>query len=413
MYQALFACVVYVLIVHMVFFHKPDGTPERLHLSAPFWASVHGMREEPWSSSTAWHALDAALWLCQAPGVYCFNILLNEASLTWYDTQLAGLFPETLGSVLSLEWALRCATLYMMAKHGVLGAVRLYVDMVSLIRDSPVQLVVYTLDSLSFNLADRPRDRYHRYWSRQLQWRSTPEPPEEGAEQPLKKKGAPSRACAAKTVAGLRSSVDTAYDKGDIEAVKGAILQAEEMQQDPAHSTLYEKLDRVLAYAKARATKMEQQMELMRQKAELKKQHKASLRASKKASEAQEQAQGAAQGEQTAQEAVYAKVAEEEAVYAKAAQEAAYVQAEKAARMKAAKAEAARVKAARKAEKEAAANAELDEDLCVVCDDMPKCIAFAPCGHVCVCASCSPKLPKGSACPLCRATIESTLKIYM
>ena len=51
--------------------------------------------------------------------------------------------------------------------------------------------------------------------------------------------------------------------------------------------------------------------------------------------------------------------------------------------------------------------------LCVICNDQSRCIAFSPCGHDCVCAECGPLLPVGAACPLCRSTIQSTLKIYL
>ena len=59
-------------------------------------------------------------------------------------------------------------------------------------------------------------------------------------------------------------------------------------------------------------------------------------------------------------------------------------------------------------------NELIDESLlCVICNDQSRCIAFSPCGHVCVCAECGPLLPVGAACPLCRSTIQSTLKIYL
>ena len=46
---------------------------------------------------------------------------------------------------------------------------------------------------------------------------------------------------------------------------------------------------------------------------------------------------------------------------------------------------------------------------CVVCLVQPKFVALIPCGHICACSDCAPKLKK---CPLCRSLITGTLKTY-
>ena len=49
---------------------------------------------------------------------------------------------------------------------------------------------------------------------------------------------------------------------------------------------------------------------------------------------------------------------------------------------------------------------------CVVCLDAAADTAFSPCGHKCVCQEHSSAFASGTPCPLCRAPIQSALKIY-
>ena len=46
---------------------------------------------------------------------------------------------------------------------------------------------------------------------------------------------------------------------------------------------------------------------------------------------------------------------------------------------------------------------------CVVCWSRTSEIALIPCGHVCLCSSCPPL----SVCPMCRAEVESSLRVYL
>lgn len=46
---------------------------------------------------------------------------------------------------------------------------------------------------------------------------------------------------------------------------------------------------------------------------------------------------------------------------------------------------------------------------CVVCWSRTSEIALVPCGHVCLCQSCPPL----SACPVCRAQVASSLRVYL
>ena len=51
------------------------------------------------------------------------------------------------------------------------------------------------------------------------------------------------------------------------------------------------------------------------------------------------------------------------------------------------------------------ANAESE---CCICLDKAPCVAFLPCGHVCCCAECGIV----SVCPMCRAQITTTVRLY-
>mmetsp|Transcript_126399 Transcript_126399/g.223914 ORF Transcript_126399/g.223914 Transcript_126399/m.223914 type:complete len:383 (-) Transcript_126399:63-1211(-) len=48
-----------------------------------------------------------------------------------------------------------------------------------------------------------------------------------------------------------------------------------------------------------------------------------------------------------------------------------------------------------------------DEQACVVCSEQRKSVLFMPCRHLCTCEHCAVKL---SACPICRAPIEDSVK---
>ncbi len=65
-------------------------------------------------------------------------------------------------------------------------------------------------------------------------------------------------------------------------------------------------------------------------------------------------------------------------------------------------------------EKNATSNSE---NICVVCHDEPAVMAVVPCGHQCLCNSCSNICIEGQAsarqCPLCRGNMQSILRIYL
>ena len=57
------------------------------------------------------------------------------------------------------------------------------------------------------------------------------------------------------------------------------------------------------------------------------------------------------------------------------------------------------------------AKAKKTDGDCVVClDTIQAKIAFIPCGHVCCCSNCSKKMRK---CPLCRAVVQSSIKVFL
>jgi len=49
--------------------------------------------------------------------------------------------------------------------------------------------------------------------------------------------------------------------------------------------------------------------------------------------------------------------------------------------------------------------------LCVVCHSSPRHIAFAPCGHLCICRDCSNN-PSITTCPICRNSFTRMLEIF-
>ncbi|KAI0216724.1 Baculoviral IAP repeat-containing protein 2, partial [Lamellibrachia satsuma] len=48
--------------------------------------------------------------------------------------------------------------------------------------------------------------------------------------------------------------------------------------------------------------------------------------------------------------------------------------------------------------------------LCKICMDDEAKILFLPCGHLCSCAKCAPALRN---CPICRALIRGTVRVYL
>jgi hypothetical protein len=59
---------------------------------------------------------------------------------------------------------------------------------------------------------------------------------------------------------------------------------------------------------------------------------------------------------------------------------------------------------------DAVTNSSNDINKCVVCDDTPSIYAILPCGHFCLCETCSGPC---NVCPLCLGVKESVLKIFM
>ena len=65
------------------------------------------------------------------------------------------------------------------------------------------------------------------------------------------------------------------------------------------------------------------------------------------------------------------------------------------------------------AEREDAVPVADDDDadsLCVVCLSAKRSFVLLPCGHLCVCAACTPSLK--ASCPMCRGPIEAVHKVY-
>jgi hypothetical protein len=52
-----------------------------------------------------------------------------------------------------------------------------------------------------------------------------------------------------------------------------------------------------------------------------------------------------------------------------------------------------------------------EKKLCVVCLDRVKVVALIPCGHMCMCVTCA-RAPHGD-CPLCRASVTGTLRVFV
>lgn len=54
---------------------------------------------------------------------------------------------------------------------------------------------------------------------------------------------------------------------------------------------------------------------------------------------------------------------------------------------------------------------EADSGLCVICWEGPKTHVVVPCGHQCVCDSCSSAI--GQRCPMCRGDVERVVKVFL
>ena len=50
------------------------------------------------------------------------------------------------------------------------------------------------------------------------------------------------------------------------------------------------------------------------------------------------------------------------------------------------------------------------ESECVVCMEMPRQFAVFPCGHLCLCERCK---DNHTNCPVCRSTVDKTLRVYV
>lgn len=58
------------------------------------------------------------------------------------------------------------------------------------------------------------------------------------------------------------------------------------------------------------------------------------------------------------------------------------------------------------------ASSESDESLCVICEDSKKQVVLLPCKHMCLCKSCA-DFDKIKECPMCRATVESSMAVFI
>lgn len=52
---------------------------------------------------------------------------------------------------------------------------------------------------------------------------------------------------------------------------------------------------------------------------------------------------------------------------------------------------------------------QLKKKECVICMDNDADYAITPCGHMCICSECGPKI---NNCPICRKKVDFVLKIY-
>jgi len=62
-------------------------------------------------------------------------------------------------------------------------------------------------------------------------------------------------------------------------------------------------------------------------------------------------------------------------------------------------------------------NSNSNSSTCVICHDESSVMAVIPCGHVCLCNTCSDVCMNGRngqrTCPLCRGNMQSVLRIYL
>lgn len=61
--------------------------------------------------------------------------------------------------------------------------------------------------------------------------------------------------------------------------------------------------------------------------------------------------------------------------------------------------------------REAMVKEKVEQRLCVVCQEMEKCVLLLPCRHLCLCEGCSQKKDL-SICPLCRRGIAQKIGVY-
>lgn len=55
---------------------------------------------------------------------------------------------------------------------------------------------------------------------------------------------------------------------------------------------------------------------------------------------------------------------------------------------------------------------EVDENLCVICEDGKKQVVLLPCKHMCLCKACA-DFEKIKECPMCRSNIESSMAVFI
>ena len=52
-------------------------------------------------------------------------------------------------------------------------------------------------------------------------------------------------------------------------------------------------------------------------------------------------------------------------------------------------------------------------ETCVVCMDAPRQHVMVPCGHLCACASCASAMVRRRSCPMCRATVTNSMRVFV
>ena len=51
--------------------------------------------------------------------------------------------------------------------------------------------------------------------------------------------------------------------------------------------------------------------------------------------------------------------------------------------------------------------------VCVICKSKPPCFVIAPCGHLCLCKTCSRTIRPVRLCPMCRGSVQSCFKVFI